>query len=71
MKRLKDEIGILILMLITFRMMSSGKIVVVMYSNSSILDKISFIGLDKDFFSMAHIPTMTWALDDSLSSMEI
>ena len=58
-------------MLITFRMMSSGKIVVVMYSNSSILDKISFIGLDKDFFSMAHIPTMTWALDDSLSSMEI
>ena len=30
-----------------------------MYSNSSILVSISFIGFDKDFFSMAQIPTMT------------
>lgn len=37
----------------------SGKMIILMYSNSSILFSISFIGLDRDFFSMAQIPTMT------------
>ena len=44
---------------LTFNITSSGKITVLMYSNSSILVSISFMGFDKDFFSMAQIPTMT------------
>ena len=40
-------------------MTASGKMVVLMYSNSSSLVRISLMGLDRDFFSMAQTPTTT------------
>ena len=49
--------------MLTFRITSSGKMIVLMYSNSPILVKISFIGLDRDFFSIAQIPTTTWKVN--------
>ncbi len=48
-------------------MTSSGKMVVLMYSNSPSLVRISRIGLDKDFFSMAQTPTTTaWKVKDKI-----
>ena len=44
---------------ITFKITSSGNTTILMYSNSSNLVKISFIGLLCDFFAIAQIPTKT------------
>ena len=57
--------------ILTCKITSSGKIVVVIYSNSAILDKISVIGFDKLFFSIAQIPTTTRAFGRPLSSSSI
>jgi hypothetical protein len=40
-------------------MMTSGKIIVSIYSNSFSLERISFMGLDNVFFPIAQIPTIT------------
>ena len=44
---------------LTLRIVGSENMMVRMYSNSSILVSISFIGLERDFFSIAQIPTVT------------
>ena len=43
-------------------MMSSGKIIVSIYSNSFSLERISFMGFDNVFFPIAQIPTITLGL---------
>lgn len=53
---------------ITFKIVSSGKTIVLIYSKSSSLVRISFMGLDSDFFAIAQIPTITCLLDASPSS---
>ena len=55
---------------LTLRITGSGNIIVRIYSNSSILVSISFIGLDRDFFSIAQIPTVTAFLFDALVAAE-
>lgn len=41
----------------SFKITSSSKTTTVMYLNKEIRSKISFMGLDLDFFAMEHIPT--------------
>ena len=51
--------------ILTFTITSSGNMMVLMCSNSVIRDRISFMGFDKLFFSMAQIPTITCILGPS------